>query len=173
MEKIKNVWLIVILVLIFVFGGLVWWSISDENQNLNQETNSSGQCNKDEDCKLIYSNCDCLAVPKTDSRDSLESIEVCKHNLCRANNTTAVCQNNKCAKSEPSTAEDKCDVGKDLVTASEIANYACEELSGCEWSARGGKIEMHSACCPIDENELNKLGPDSELIYSRCFTLVD
>ena len=59
------------------------------------------QCAVDTDCKLIYSNCGCAAVPVSDQRDSLADAAVCKWNLCRGTGATAACGAGKCVKSVP------------------------------------------------------------------------
>lgn len=66
------------------------------------ETPLSVKCIMDSDCKLIYNNCDCEAVPINDSRTFLESNqnEVCKWNICHGTNVTAVCRNNECVRND-------------------------------------------------------------------------
>lgn len=55
------------------------------------------QCTQDSDCKLLYSSCDCEAVPVSDSRTYLEVDEICKRNECTApTEKKAVCLNNRC-----------------------------------------------------------------------------
>ncbi len=69
----------------------------------------------------------------------------------------------------PNQLKDKCDVGQDWVGETDLDNYNCEDLEGCEWQALGGKLEMQYACCP---QELPAMGnADSE--YSRCFVIID
>jgi len=57
-------------------------------------------CYADSDCKLIYSNCDCEAVPINDPRTSLENDAICKWNICHGTNVTAICINNGCFRSD-------------------------------------------------------------------------
>jgi len=58
------------------------------------------ECAADKDCKLIYSNCDCAAVPAADPRASLDGGgAVCKWNLCIGRKTSAFCRAGRCVKS--------------------------------------------------------------------------
>ena len=69
--------------------------------NMTKEDDNSNYCNSDSDCKLIYSSCNCKAVSINDSRNSLEkSNEICKWNICRGTNVTAVCKENICSKNK-------------------------------------------------------------------------
>ncbi|MBI5744011.1 MAG: hypothetical protein HY952_05635 [Elusimicrobia bacterium] len=59
-----------------------------------------GGCSSDKDCRLIYSNCDCAAVPTRDPRAVLEGNgAVCKWNLCLGHKLSAVCRQSRCVKS--------------------------------------------------------------------------
>ena len=65
--------------------------------------------------------------------------------------------------------QDKCWVGKDIVPESEISEYDCENISGCEWISLGGKKEMNYGCCPINLNTSD----ENILLYERCFVIID
>ncbi len=67
---------------------------------LQKELVLTPECTTDNDCKLIYSNCDCEATSISDPRNSLVSNEICKWNICYGTNVTVVCRNNKCARSD-------------------------------------------------------------------------
>lgn len=69
-------------------------------QKEQPESPSTFECVTDNDCKLIYSNCDCEAVLISDLRTSLESNEICKWNICYGTNVTAICRNNRCVRSD-------------------------------------------------------------------------
>lgn len=57
-------------------------------------------CTKDSDCKLVYGGCGCEAVSILDQRDSLDEGSMqCIWNSCFGMNVTAVCKENKCARS--------------------------------------------------------------------------
>ena len=56
------------------------------------------ECYIDADCKLIYSNCDCEAVPLSDARTDIKGGAVCKRNICSGENWSAICLRNKCDK---------------------------------------------------------------------------
>jgi len=60
------------------------------------------ECNKDSDCKLIYSSCDCEAVSAYDARDFWNEGTgvICKINGCASKNTTSVCYKNKCTRND-------------------------------------------------------------------------
>ena len=64
------------------------------------ESQSTFECTKNSDCKLIYSSCGCQAVPLTDTRTFLESDITCIRNGCdgRTGIVTAICENSKCVK---------------------------------------------------------------------------
>ncbi|OGR81052.1 MAG: hypothetical protein A2X32_08905 [Elusimicrobia bacterium GWC2_64_44] len=58
-----------------------------------------GECAADKDCRLIYSNCGCAAVPAGDPRTVLDGgAAVCKWNICHGQNTAAVCRRGRCVK---------------------------------------------------------------------------
>ena len=59
------------------------------------------ECDSDNDCKLIYNNCDCEVILRSDQRTSLENDNtVCIWNICRGTNVTAICRDNKCVRSD-------------------------------------------------------------------------
>ena len=59
-------------------------------------------CEKDTDCKLIYSSCDCEAVNINDIRHhSIGDSPTCFVNSCKMLNIQAVCIKNRCVKSLP------------------------------------------------------------------------
>lgn len=64
-----------------------------------------------------------------------------------------------------------CDVGPDMVAASEQASYACEADSACEWKLLGGKLENQYACCPQDL--MSFPGEVIDEYFGRCFIVVD
>ncbi|MDO8668360.1 MAG: DUF5667 domain-containing protein [bacterium] len=65
------------------------------------ETPSSVKCTVNNDCKLIYSNCDCEVVSINDPKTFLDNNnEICKWNICHETNVTAVCRDNKCIRSD-------------------------------------------------------------------------
>lgn len=59
---------------------------------------TAAACTADADCKILYSNCSCEAVPITDPRTEIKSDIVCIQNSCRneAQIATAVCENQAC-----------------------------------------------------------------------------
>jgi len=60
------------------------------------------ECEKDSDCKLIYSGCTCEAVPVTDPRESLDDNgKICIWNDCLGRDAYAACENNVCVKKIP------------------------------------------------------------------------
>lgn len=64
------------------------------------------ECEKDTDCKILYDNCNCIAVMKNDPRKIWDSgsSTVCKCNSCRCNESQpqtfikAKCKKNKCIR---------------------------------------------------------------------------
>ena len=66
---------------------------------------------------------------------------------------------------------DECDVGKEIVSGSELSNYNCEGLDNCEWRPLGCTESgmCRSACCPKNLT----LSDETRSIYSRCFLLID
>ena len=57
-------------------------------------------CKSASDCRLIYSNCGCEAVPKTDPRQRLESPAVCIWNICHGTRVEAECRAGRCRRSD-------------------------------------------------------------------------
>ena len=76
-------------------------------------------------------------------------------------------------KMEYVNLDDECNIGDAMVPQSELADYDCEELGGCEWKLLGGKKESWYACCPTDEKRREELNDLGEKIYLKCFRLVD
>lgn len=71
---------------------------------------NSASCTADADCKLIYSSCDCEAVPASDPRTELPSTTMCVQNNCTNSVRTAkaVCVQNRCARRlTPTSQKDK------------------------------------------------------------------
>lgn len=64
----------------------------------------------------------------------------------------------------------KCDIGKDIVSESELDQYKCS-IDDCELKNLGGKIERHYACCPIGLSQSS----DEVLkeMYDYCFRIID
>ena len=61
------------------------------------------ECTVDADCKLIYSSCDCQAVPVTDPRASLDPClydggDVCAYNSCEGDGVQAACRDGLCTE---------------------------------------------------------------------------
>lgn len=86
---------IIILIPIIVIFALAYLFFQETEKDKKEN------CNNDDECKLIYNNCECKAVLKTDPRSSLENNnEICKWNICQGANVTAICINNKCMRSD-------------------------------------------------------------------------
>jgi hypothetical protein len=65
------------------------------------------ECSEETDCELIFSKCNCGAVPINDSEYSklhkktiLEKDRDCSLNICFTKNVTAICRNNNCVRSD-------------------------------------------------------------------------
>lgn len=61
------------------------------------------ECSGPDDCKLIYSNCSCQAVPASDPRDRLDDCEydggaACDSNTCLVDGVQAVCRDGLCTE---------------------------------------------------------------------------
>ena len=72
-----------------------------------QRTPPPIKCYTNTDCELIFSNCNCGAVPINDSEYSklhkktiLEKDRDCSLNICFTKNVTAICRNNNCIRSD-------------------------------------------------------------------------
>jgi len=89
----------VIIAVIFVGGIVMIWQLL--NQSNTESDATTVVCATHDDCKLIYSNCDCEAVTATDSRKALVSDKVCIWNSCYGQNIVANCIDNQCVKSMP------------------------------------------------------------------------
>ena len=94
-----------IVILVFVIAIVLVASYIVLQKEKQPETLPTLECTSNSDCKLIYSSCDCEAVPINDLRVRLVSepdVE-CIRNSCSAIKgqveVTAVCKSNKCIRS--------------------------------------------------------------------------
>ena len=119
MEKQKKLLLVIIMtILLLIALSLITIFLKnnpDQRENISpaipatsiSENNSSNNCVNDNDCKLIYNNCECAAALKN-SENEIQSIQnvlnddkaICKTNLCINGKISAVCKNKKCMRSD-------------------------------------------------------------------------
>lgn len=65
-----------------------------------------GECDSDDDCRLLFSPCSCVAVPTTDPRDTLDpclydGCAECDGNTCAIVGVEAVCRSGVCVEIVP------------------------------------------------------------------------
>jgi len=127
--------IIVIIVVVFFLMGMGAESEIDGEVVLKVVASS---CVLDSDCKLIYSDCGCLAVSANDSRTELESVGECSENECTQRNTVARCENKICVNR---TIED------------DLVGTGCRENSECVLRAKpyccGEILEYVDACYSV------------------------
>ena len=92
-----------IVLLVFVIAIVLVASYIVLQKEKQPETLSTLECTSNSDCKLIYSSCDCKAVPANDPRKNILHSETdvsCRQNSCSTTKVTAICKDNKCMRSD-------------------------------------------------------------------------
>ena len=64
-------------------------------------------CKVSKDCKIIFSSCNCLSVTIKDKRSMYVGFppKVCRENICRRQNISAICIKRRCRKSQKTFRE--------------------------------------------------------------------
>ena len=131
MKTNKSFWAVIIIFCALIIISASALALFQTQTRTQTQIQRPVACQNDSDCKLIYSSCDCAAVPNTDLRKRLPSDKLCDLNRC-TKDVTAQCKSGKCLVRD--------NVYPQQNEASSSDKFYCEKDSDCVVSAG-------SSCC--------------------------